>query len=247
MLVVIAFAASAASAATPEYWKSGSPIKSKIPYTWSGGQLQWDRVFPIGESEGDEIWECLSSTGEGELTSSTEGKLKLTLKKCKWKDPLGEVLSCTSESQEAGTIVTEPLKSHLYYAHDGLEGKGALVAAVDFSPEKGENVVKKFNCGTADPHEWHGSLLGAYEKVNETITTGHLIIKRQPVEIKHLFTAKQEPETYETLTSACKTSTATSDYLKQNTGFSEFERIGLQTTDTITFNEGLEIHAPCIP
>jgi len=43
MLVAIAVAATAASAATPEYWKSGSPIKSKIPYTWSGGQLNWIR------------------------------------------------------------------------------------------------------------------------------------------------------------------------------------------------------------
>ncbi|HVC06935.1 MAG TPA: hypothetical protein VND98_05050 [Solirubrobacterales bacterium] len=251
ILVVIAVAAAAASAATPEYRQAGLPISHKISYTWSGGQLNWDRVFPIGkESEGEEIWECKSSIGEGELVNSTEGKLKLTFKECKWKNPLGEVLSCTSEGQGAGTIVTEPLKSHLYYAHDGLNGKGPLVAVVDFSPESGEKVVKKFSCGTVGPHEWHGSLLGAYEKVNEIgITTAHLVIKRQPVEEpQHKFTANQEPEIYETLTSECNASTATSDYLKQNTAFSEFERIGLQNSpDTITFKEGLEIHAPCIP
>jgi hypothetical protein len=245
LLTVIAVAAPAASAETPEYKQAGLPISHKIPYTWSGGQLQWDRVFPIGEkSEGEEIWECLSSAGEGELTNATEGKLKLTLKTCKWKNQLGEVFSCTSEGQEAGTIVSEPLKSHLYYAHNH---ENVLVAVIDLSPEKGENVLKKFSCGTVGPHEWHGSLLGTYEKVNEATATNHLMIKRKPVKAEHLFTAEQEPEEYQTL-SGCKTSTSTPDFLKQNTAFSEFERIGLENSpDTNTFKEGVEIHAPCIP
>jgi len=76
VLVVIAVAAPAASAATPEYWKSGKPISSEshITYTWSGGQLNWFRP------EASETWECLSSTGQGETISSTEGTFKLTLK-----------------------------------------------------------------------------------------------------------------------------------------------------------------------
>jgi len=247
MLVVIAVAATAASAATPEYWKSGSPIKSKIPYTWSGGQLEWKRF--IG-SEAYEIWQCSSSEGEGELVNSTEGKFKLTLKKCKWNNPHGEIISCTSKSHEAGTIVTEPLKSHLYYAHSGLKGEGAVIAAMDLSAEKGETVAS-FACSASELEvsnfEWRGSVLGTFEKVNEEGTTNHLILKQQPPEEKHTTNYRQEPETYETLTSECKTSEAKTDHLEQRLNLAPWQYIALDAPDTITFKESVKIHAPCVP
>jgi len=102
--------------------------------------------------------------------------LKLTLKKCQWKNSLGQILSCTSKSQEKGTIVTETLKSHLYYATN----KGVVSAVMDLFPEKGE-VIASFGCSASESESsgfvWRRSVIGTFEKVNEERTSNHLIIK----------------------------------------------------------------------
>ena len=113
----------------------------------------------------------------------------------------------------------------------------------DLSPEKGE-ILTSFTCGATREFEWKRSLIGSFETVNKESTTNHLIIKREPAELS-LY--KQEPEVYETLTSECKTSTSTTDHLEERLNLGVWEYIGLQAPDTITFNEGVEIHAPCIP
>jgi len=231
VLVALAVAASAASAATPEYWKVKSPIKSKISYTWSTGQLRWVRP------SASETWECLSSSGEGELTNATEGTLTLTLKNCKWKDSLNEVVSCTSATQEAGTIVTEPLKTHLYY---GIDVKGTRRAVNDLSPAEGTHIAS-FTCGGFWSFEWRGSLIGGFEHTNEERSTNSLVVRRGSIP------GEQEYKKYETLTAPteCSKIASTSDYLEEH--LSSWSEIAFETEVpvTITFKESVEIHKPC--
>jgi len=227
VLAVIAVAAAAASAATPEYWKGGKPVSSEshIPYTWSGGQLKW--------ATATERWECYSSTGEGEITNSSEGRFTLTLKECKWHPKPEILVSCTSKGQQTGTIATEPLKSHLYY------GGEVSVALNDLSPVEGTHVAS-FVCGTVDSFEWRHSLLGSFEKIKQEASTNSLVLKE--------LEGEQHYKEYETVTSGCAKSGSESDYLESfHVGSSGWSQLGLEAPDTITFKENIEIHAPCIP
>jgi hypothetical protein len=228
-LLAFAISAQMASAANPEFWKSEKavPSGSNIPYTWSGGQMKWRRA--------EELWECSSSSGEGKITNSTEGEFKLTLKGCEWHGPEGTV-SCHSSSGGKGTILTEPLKTHLYYGRNYEGVRGALM---DFSPSKAGEPVAKFSC--LAEYTWKGSLLGAFEKVNQETSTNSLVLRQ------HGSAHEQEYKEYETANSECSKLGTTEDYLKQNIEGLLEGQVGFEAPNTISLKEKVEIHAPCIP
>lgn len=227
-VVVCIGATTALASSGPEYWKNGEPVPngSALHYTWSGGQLRWERA-------GTEQWECTSSTGEGEVLNSSEGRVDLTFHKCEWKGPFG-IIACTSPGKSPGTVVTQPLQSHLYYGTP-TTGESGRHAVNDLAPIEGTGVAQ-FACGPLQ-FEWRGSLLGAFEKVNSEQTTNSLIIRPSGGE--------QEYKEYETLEPAdCSPTESTSDYLEESVGTS-WEQIGLGVPDSLTFEEGLEVYAPC--
>ena len=186
-------------------------------------------AFPVGFTStsgvtsfvtvGGSVINSSSGMGTRKLINPKDGEVAFIFHGYNWFG-----FSCATAGQSPGTVTTKPLMSKLVYSVGKTRALDLLYPATEtFPPHAGAEggVVAEFTCGGFINTVWRGALLGEFPTRNVFLHATSLVLKQRG--------GIQEFSEY--VTEGGETKKA---FLEQNTG-SGFERLGVNSTDTVTF------------
>jgi len=210
ILVVSAVAAASASAANPQFVLKEGAFPVNFTSTSGAGTLQ---------TVGGTTVNCSADTNTGRILNSKDDEVTVTFTGC---NAFG--FPCTTATQSSGTIKTKLLKSKLVYNVGKTKVLDLLYPATEaFPPKAGAEggVLAEFTCGGFISVVVRGAVLGEFPTRNVFLHSTSLVLRQTG--------GNQEFSEY--VTEGGETKKA---FLEQNTG-SGFERLGVNSTDTVTF------------
>lgn len=158
---------------------------------------------------------CTSDKATGKLLNATEDEAEVTFSGC--KGPLSA--ACTTSGQASGVILTKQLKSELVNLVGG--GVGVLL-----TPKEAGGLFAEFSC-LGVVIKVRGSVVGVVTPVDSEQTTGTLTFSQSG--------GHQLPSEYELA------GVLHSSKLETSVGGGAFEESGEGTTESLTFEQPVEV------